>query len=87
MFSSSADEFDSDYEEAPGSYSTNDDDDTNSERELSVFQEEELCPTLGSVISTQTSLLGNDYAEYSDTSDSSTASNILHVTNRLQFDE
>jgi hypothetical protein len=81
---SSSDEFDSDYEEAPGSYSTNDDDDTNSERELRVFQEEDLSPTLGSVISTQTSLLGNDYAEYSDTSDSSTASNILHVKTRLR---
>jgi hypothetical protein len=69
---SSSDELDSEYEATPAPFSSNDENDTNSEGELSEAQREDLSPVLGSVISTQTSLLGTDY--YSDTSDSSTAS-------------
>jgi hypothetical protein len=67
---STSDAEDTDYEPEISAFTFTSDSDVNTDEEASEGEGEEKSPALGSVISSQASLLGQDYGEDSDSSSS-----------------
>ncbi len=88
MFSSSDDD-DSSYQPAHSTTNSDSVNEGNSESEASGVDSsttlgDNISPTLGAVISSQTSLVGDDYGEDSDTSNNPSVGHGVHMTTRLR---